>query len=294
MRRCVRCGGTAVDDDWRCEQCGNSPLIHENVLLFAPEVAFESDAFDSQAFGSLADLEAGSFWFRARNALIRMMLKRYFAELRSFLELGCGTGFILATVREAFPKAAIWGTEMLAAGLPWAKARIPSASLIQGDGRNLPFIEEFDVIGAFDVLEHVQEDVAVLGEIFRSVRRGGGLILTVPQHPWLWSRADEFAHHKRRYSRRELVEKVTLAGFKILRLTSFVSLLMPVLVTSRLQSRLVRKARDPWVEFQLPPIIDRTFERVMSVERWLIGHGISFGVGGSLLLVARKPLGVSL
>ena len=76
------------------------------------------------------------------------------------------------------------------------------------DARRIPFEREFDVVGAFDVLEHIVEDEDVLGQMFKATRPGGGLLVTVPQHPFLWSASDEHAMHQRRYSRAELRRKV--------------------------------------------------------------------------------------
>lgn len=56
-----------------------------------------------------------------------------------------------------------------------------------------PFRKEFDTIGVFDVLEHVHEDEQILAQMHRAVHPdGGGIMLTVPQHPWLWSPTDEW------------------------------------------------------------------------------------------------------
>ena len=92
---------------------------------------------------------------------------------------------------------------------------MPGVTLFQMDARFVPFEEEFDVIGAFDALEHIKEDEDVLREIFRATKEGGGIILTVPQHPFLWSQMDEISHHYRRYTRRGLIDKVQRAGFEV-------------------------------------------------------------------------------
>ena len=63
------------------------------------------------------------------------------------------------------------------------------------DARRIPFEDEFDVIGAFDVLEHIKEDEQVLVQMHRAVKSGGGIMLTVPQHMFLWSEQDVQAHH---------------------------------------------------------------------------------------------------
>jgi 2-polyprenyl-3-methyl-5-hydroxy-6-metoxy-1,4-benzoquinol methylase len=92
-----------------------------------------------------------------------------------------------------------------------------------------------------DVLEHVKEDERVIGQIHGALKPGGGAIIAVPQHPWLWSPADEAACHQRRYIRNELERKLQNAGFEILRSTSFNALLLPAMFASRIV--MIAKAR---------------------------------------------------
>ena len=84
------------------------------------------------------------------------------------------------------------------------------------------------------------------------MRPGGGFMATVPQHPALWSLQDEHAHHVRRYTARGLRRKVEAAGFEVVRMTSFVSLLLPMLVAARLRPRggaSRRRASTRWTSF---------------------------------------------
>jgi SAM-dependent methyltransferase len=255
----------------------------------APELATGGAGFKPEAFDELAALEAGNFWFRARNRLIVWALSRHFPQLSRYLEIGCGTGFVLAGVAQAYPQASLTGSEVFSVGLPYASSRVNKAELLQMDARHIPYEEEFDVIGAFDVLEHIEEDEMVLSEMLRSLHPGGGIIITVPQHPWLWCRQDEYACHVRRYRMGELREKVLRAGFKVELETSFVSLLLPAMLASRLAQRKVLATSDPMAELHLPSLINRAFEGVMNIERLFIQLGIRFPAGGSLLLIARKP-----
>jgi SAM-dependent methyltransferase len=179
------------------------------------------------------------------------------------------------------------GSELFPEGLPFARRRAPGAELFQMDARAIPFAAEFDVAGAFDVLEHVEEDERVLAELHRSVRPGGGIVLTVPQHPWLWSAMDDLAQHQRRYTRRGLVARVRRAGFVVERATSFVSALLPLMVLARLRRR---RVADPMAELRIAPALNRAFRAVLDAERALIGRGLSLPAGGSLLVVARRTV----
>jgi len=157
------------------------------------------------------------------------------------------------------------------------------------DGRYIPFVDEFDSIGAFDVLEHIEEDEQVLGQMHSALKLGGVMLLTVPQHAWLWSPVDDYACHMRRYSAKEIHAKVEDAGFKILRSTSFVSSLLPALFTSRLVQKLsTKKNVDPTAELRISPWLNRIFEKLLDAEIVMIQKGINLPVGGSRLIVARK------
>jgi SAM-dependent methyltransferase len=204
------------------------------------------------------------------------------------MEIGCGTGFVLSGISEALPTLTLAGSEVFSAGLAFAANRLPGVELFQMDARRIPFREEFDVIGAFDVLEHVQEDEEVLSQMHQAVRKGGGILVTVPHHPFLWSQVDDYARHARRYHARELKEKVSRAGFSVIRLTSFVSLLLPLLMLSRFKQRSNSAEFDPLFEFNISTLMNTTLERILAGERTLIRAGVSFPAGGSLLLVARR------
>ena len=95
--------------------------------------------------------------------------------------------------------------------------------------------------------------------------------------------------HVRRYTATELRRKVEAAGFEVVRMTSFVSLLLPMMFASRLRLRIrERKEFDAIGELRQPRAVNMALEAVMMIERTLIRRGLSFPAGGSLLLVSRK------
>ncbi len=216
-------------------------------------------------------------------------MKKYFSNARSFFEVGCGNAFVLSRLEREFPSLVMAGSDLHDAGLSHAAARLQRSELIQMDARTIPYAEEFDVIGAFDVIEHIQEDGDVLEQFAQALRPGGGLILTVPQHRILWSSFDEASSHVRRYSAGELRSKVEAAGFKVVRMSSFVSLLFPVLLIVRILKRKSRSEEHDFLgELTLSPWMNGVLEKIMSIERYLIKSGVNFPFGGSLFVVARK------
>lgn len=246
--------------------------------------------YDPAHFGVLAELEGGNFWFEARNALIIWTLRRFFAGAARVLEVGVGTGFAMQGIAEALPAAELCASDLHLEGLRYAAARLHRrARLIQVDVRSLPFAGAFDVICAFDVLEHIREDERALVEMHRALRGPGGIVLTVPQHAFLWSPADEAAGHARRYGPAELARKVEAAGFTILLKTSFVSLLLPAMYLSRARSRQSGRY-DLERELTVPALMNAVMRRVSAVELAAIRSGVRFPAGGSQLLVAvRRP-----
>jgi len=247
--------------------------------------------FKTHYFKELAELEAGNFWFRARNRIILWALHKYSSELTSFLEIGCGTGFVISSISKRFPGVRLLGSEYLEEGLVYARQRVPAAEFAQMDARFIHYESELDAIGAFDVLEHIEEDEAVLQQIYKALKPGGFVFITVPQHRWLWSAVDEYACHVRRYGANELHQKVCWTGFEIIRSTSFVSTLLPAMVLSRLlQRNKTNMSMDDLAGMRVNPILNKLFEWLLNFELALIRVGIALPVGGSRLLVALKPV----
>jgi SAM-dependent methyltransferase len=263
--------------------------MNGNMPIFSPDLAQNSHGYNVSFFALFAPQEAVHFWFRVRNSLIIWALGKYGARVASFMEIGCGTGFVLQGIASCFPQISLVGSEICPEGMAFAAERIKGrGEIMQMDARHIPFVAEFDAVGAFDVIEHIEEDDVVLQQIYRALKSDGLLLLTVPQHRWLWTATDANACHVKRYSMRELHNKVTLAGFTIVRSTSFVSSLLPFMLISRLFKREKTENAELLTEFRINPILNRIFEAFLRLELWLIRRGVSFPVGSSRLIVAAK------
>jgi SAM-dependent methyltransferase len=256
--------------------------------MFAPDLADTVSGMDPKYFDKLAMLEAGYFWFVTRNELIVGLADKFFPRARRFLEIGCGTGAVLREMAGSRRWERLVGSELHPSGLAHARRRLPSeVEFVQFDARNIPAIGVFDLLGAFDVIEHISDDEGVLRGMRAATVTGGGTIIAVPQHPRLWSHADDLAHHQRRYRRGELEAKLRRSGFEILFSSSFTALLWPLMAASRLMSRGGDQDADVFREFRLNRHINSAFTSVLRAEVGMTLAGWRWPVGGSRVVVAR-------
>lgn len=290
MKKCLVCDKPYGRKERVCPCCGAVPDQEQGIDLFAPELSHGGANFTSTDFSYLAKREEGSFWFTNRSKLITHFIRTYVKNMKSFMEIGCGTGYVLSCIHKEFPLIELTGAEVFIEGLQFAKQRLPNVSFIQMDARRIPFTDEFDCIGAFDVLEHIKEDALCLKQIHHALHKDGVFLVTVPQHPSLWSAFDEKSCHVRRYARGELETKLSDAGFQLLHSTSFVSLLLPLMYLVRWKEATpnVAVSNDAHDELAPHPLINAALSLFMSLERGLISAGVSFPCGGSRLVVARK------
>lgn len=287
MKLCLVCKKEFSQKDWTCPFCYWTPFVMEGFPAFSPDLAAENDGFSDDAHNLLDQLQENSFWFRVRNRIIQDAIKKYFSDAKEILELGCGSGYVLSGIRNVLPDANLTGTEIYSYSLHYAAKRVsPPVEFLQVDARQIPFKNEFDLIGAFDVLEHIDEHEDVIKNMRQSLKPGGGLILTVPQHPWLWSKVDDIAHHKRRYTRKQLSSLLRQHKFDILLDTSFMFFLLPLMAVQRLMSS-EKAACDTKKVLSLPKVVDKLFESLLELERRLIRYKITFPLGGSRLVVAK-------
>ena len=205
MKRCLECRSTYDGPEWTCQACGASPARIDGFIAFAPDLAASNDGMEPDAHHRLDRLQDFELLVSraqpARGGFSETLLPGSRTRARDRLrDRLCVVGS-----QSALPQSCLSGSEIYVNGLSYAANRVgPQVSLFQMDARDIPYVAEFDLICAFDVIEHVEEDERVLEELRRALRPGGGVLLSVPQHPFLWSRADEVSFHKRRYRPGEL------------------------------------------------------------------------------------------
>jgi SAM-dependent methyltransferase len=256
-----------------------------------------SAAFDPAYFSELARVEDRHFWFRARNRLITGLVRGVVPEFPPgyrVLEVGCGNGNVLRHLSQACPDGLTIGMDFFEEGLRLARLRT-ACPLVQGDARHSPFGRRFHLIGMFDVLEHLADDMQMLRDVRALLEPGGVLLVTVPARRSLWSYFDEGSQHFRRYEQPELGEKLREAGFEVRHLSYFMCSIYPLLwMTRRLRKQSGHApAQDPGLvarrEFRILPVINEALTAVLGLEAIWVSHGHRLPFGTSLLALACRP-----
>lgn len=173
MQVCIHCHSPVAPFSWACGACGWRATVRDGVACLAPGMIQENDGFQEALFDEYQSLHAQHFWFVYRRRLIMWALRTYFPQLRSFLEVGCGTAENLAAIIAQHPHADVCGGEPSLHALQVAR-RNCGAKFLQLDARAIPFVDAFDVVGAFDVIEHIDSDERALREMYKACHRGGG------------------------------------------------------------------------------------------------------------------------
>jgi len=234
-------------------------------------------------YQQMAELDDRHWWYRARRRIIADLIRRAARPPADaqVLEIGCGTGHNLAMLAGF---GHVEGLELDAEARAISEKRLGRKVM----SSPLPELSEvpdrhYDLIGAFDVIEHIEDDRAALASIAAKLKPGGRFVMTVPAHQWMWSAHDAVNHHKRRYSKAGLKALISGSPMKLDKVGYFNSLLFPLAVAQRAASKL--RGRED-ADVKLPPApLNVALEKIFEAERYLVGR-LPLPPGLSLFAVA--------
>lgn len=252
---------------------------------------------EAVAFADLFAAEDRHFWFRGRNRVIADAVRRSagaFPTGYRVLEVGCGTGYVLRLLERECRGAEVVGSEVTDQGVAFARRRV-GCPVVRADVYALPFRDPFHLVGMFDVLEHLPDDLRALRGLRAATVPGGRLVLTVPAYMSLWSHTDESSGHYRRYTPATLRRVLEESGWAVERVTPFMFSLVPLMwagrklaaFTNRLRG-VRRTGRELAVgELRPVPVVNALMRGLLALEAPLVRRW-RLPVGTSLLAVARN------
>ena len=232
--------------------------------------------------------EQAYWWFVSRSELLHHYLREQLALAPGarILDLGCGTGAnleVLSRYGDAM------GADFSQAALAFCRRRaLPR--LVLGDGQRMPVRDgSFDLVASMDSLEHIPDDNAALAEMFRMLKPGGKLLITVPAFGFLWSEHDEALQHLRRYSAAELTDKLRHAGFRVGKMTHVLFFLFLPVLLMRILQNFTKSGTHPRTSItSLPGWADHVLLWINRLEMLLL-RWLNFPVGVTIVAVATKP-----
>jgi SAM-dependent methyltransferase len=224
------------------------------------------------------------WWYRARSELLRVTLGGYVSNALRCLDVGSADG----------PSVGWMTAEQLMVPVDIQSRGLPRGRGVCATALALPFADEtFDVVSAFDVIEHCASEDAAIAELARTLAPGGRLLLSVPAYSWAWTHHDVQAGHYRRYTRRRLVAAVERSGLEVSRSTHAFAAVFPFFVADRLRRRWQeRRSGPPPPEraslTRVSPAMDRLLMGLCAFDGLILRRG-NLPFGSSILLVAAKP-----
>jgi SAM-dependent methyltransferase len=232
-------------------------------------------------------VEEKHWWFSARRELLLALLHRWVPPGRRFLDVGCGTGFLLGRARETWE---VWGLDPAPEAVAFCHARgitgVRQATVADLGGGTFP---QVDAVGFFDVLEHLDDDVGALRGAAANLAEGGLVLATVPAYKWLWSAHDVAHHHRRRYTRESLGSALAAAGFTPLELGYYNTRLFPLAVVTRMIDKIRGHAPPGLLPVPSAPV-NNALRAIFASERSRLAgpRPRPFRYGLSVVAVGRK------
>lgn len=233
-------------------------------------------------------VENKHWWFVGRRAILESFLKVVVEQIRNspisirILDIGCGTGANLEMLSQ-FGEAE--GVDVSDDALQFCQEK--GLRVQKGLAEKLPFQDEtFDITTALDVIEHLDDDIAGLKEMFRVTRRGGYSLIFVPAFMWLWGVQDDISHHRTRYTRSQIIERLEKAGYAIERATYANWTFFAPILAGRTLMKLTGIKPESENNVNISAL-NGIFGKLFAAERfWLKKLNFPFGV--SIVIVAKR------
>lgn len=263
------------------------PEIIDGIECYCTNVDGDHEDYPEAGLEGLYSTEKDHFWFLSRCEYIVDAFKKYVNKKDNIIEIGAGTGNVSrALMSEGYSPAV---GELHLSGLRYAKS-YGIDKCYQFDLYDSPFKNKFDVVGMFDVLEHLSDTEKALNQIHSMLRGDGKLIITVPAHMWLWNSTDDAAGHKIRYTRQTLMDVFESSGFEVIKIRYFFIMITPLLwIRALFDSRggVIKDEIMKSSSASINPVLNKILLFICRIEN-RFNSILPNWFGGSLLAVVKK------
>lgn len=234
--------------------------------------------------------EKDDWWFVGRRKILSTLLEKYLVQRKAksknlaIIDIGCGAGDVMELLAKFGQVLGVDSSKQIA-----AFNKKMGRKVVVGDITKLDFPQkQFSLVTVLEVLEHLDRDRQALEEVWRILKPGGMLVITVPAFSFLWGSHDVTAHHKRRYTQKEIEEKLQKTGFKIIKISYMNTFLFPIIFSVRILKKLFNIGEGKSDFWEYPPFVNQILKQIFSFEATLLKR-TSFPFGTSLLVIAEKP-----
>ena len=248
---------------------------------------------ENEEFEIMYHIEQSHWWFRGKQFLLKQALKSLdnkASENGRILDIGAGTGIILKILMD-FGEA--YGIELSPQAIKFLKKRKLKRIICADADYSLPFKNDtFTMITCLDVLEHLEKDVGLFKEMIRISRPGGHILVAVPAFDIFWGSHDVALHHKRRYTRKKILQIIREMNCRVVKASYYnITLSMPILAVRTFKSIFLhnRQAQSDFF-MSLPNFLNSLLGFLYKAEIWCL-KSINFPFGVSVVLVLRKSGG---
>ena len=240
-------------------------------------------------YAIMDEVEGSHWWFVGRRKILESFLDGIVQKLRTppnselrILDVGCGTG---ANIEMLSQYGDAEGVDVSDDALEFCQRKGLKAQ--KGLAETLPYEDEtFDLTTALDVIEHLDDDVAGLREMFRVTKSGGYSLIFVPAFMWLWGVQDDISNHRIRYTKPEIVDRLKKAGYTVERATYANWTFFTPILAGRTLMRMTGLKPESENNITISSL-NGVFGLLFGAERLWLRH-LNFPFGVSIVVVARK------
>lgn len=242
---------------------------------------------EKSEYARMAEHEQNYWWHVGRLEIIQTYMKHASRNKSNstILNIGCGTGGTIGML-EKFGR--VDNVDASDDAIAFVK-KLGYRDITKVEDIDLPFQDEsYDVVGAFDVLEHIEDHKSALIEWKRVLKDDGAIIITVPAYEWLWSEHDVSLHHRRRYTVKSLMTVAAEAGLRPERKSYAISFSLPLVAGFRYANKFLnRKTHRETSYVPIPQAINKLFTALLRGEAKL-HNTVSLPAGTSVITILRK------